>query len=168
MAASALFLVGVASSSTVLTQTTVVTAPAGRNASTAAQSKVQDEVTVDIGGSQVAIDPRTGKLRQPTPEEARALAQSMQKLLSRSSKALTVTRHPDGTESVNVKGRFLNFSMAKMNADGTTSTACVDSAEETAAFLGVQTEPSVGQTPNAKTAKKSSQKSTKRRAHTAQ
>ncbi|MEJ7615809.1 MAG: PA domain-containing protein [Pyrinomonadaceae bacterium] len=162
LAASTLFLVG-ASSTMVLTQTADTSSATGRSAATDAKSgEAQEDVKVDIGGAQVAVDPRTGKLRQPTPEEARALAQSMQKLYNRSTKGLTLTRHPDGMKSVDLKGRFLNFSVANTNPDGTIATTCVSSAEEAAAFLGVQTKPSARP---ASPAKKSFQKSTKEEAH---
>ncbi len=53
------------------------------------------EVELPGVGLTVAIDPVTGRLRQPTPEEARALAAGMVEKLGRRGPA-QVVRHRDG------------------------------------------------------------------------
>lgn len=99
--------------------------------------KSAEETKVNVEGVQVAVDPQTGKLREPTPEERQALIQAMRRLLSTSTDGLTVVQHPDGSETVDLEGRFQNLSVAKINADGTVSKQCVTTVKEAAAFLGV-------------------------------
>ncbi len=97
----------------------------------------QEDTKVNVGGMQVAIDPRTGKLRSLTREEAKALFEGMRKHLSQSTEGLTPVQHPDGSESVDLEGRFESLSVTKVNPDGSVSTKCVTSEKEAAAFLGV-------------------------------
>ena len=53
------------------------------------------------------IDPQTGQLRPPTPEEAQALARAARAEFAREAEALEAVVHPDGMISVDLKGRFL-------------------------------------------------------------
>lgn len=102
---------------------------------TRSASKSATTVTT-VAGQQVTVDRATGKLRPPTPEEARRLAEGMQKMLNRSSDGLTVVEHPDGSKSVNLEGRFQSLSVGKVNSDGTVSTKCVTNLNEAEAFVG--------------------------------
>ncbi|MCI0402114.1 MAG: hypothetical protein L0212_01140 [Acidobacteria bacterium] len=88
-----------------------------------------------VAGQKVAIDPKTKKLRQPTQEESKALAEGMKQLLDQSTKELKVTQHPEGYVSIAVEGGFLNASVAKVNSDGTVSQTCVTTAEQAKDFL---------------------------------
>lgn len=90
---------------------------------------------VPFAGQSVAVDPQTGKLRPPTPEEARQLGTALKKYLNRSSQGLTVKTHPNGTQSVDLQGRFQSVSLAKVNADGSASEKCVTSMQEAEQFL---------------------------------
>lgn len=117
---------------------TVGVEPAGSEKSTARTGDRNDrDVRVDVGGAQVAIDPQTGRLRPPTREESQKLLKGMRRLVNQSPEGLKVTQHPDGSESVDLDGRFLSLSVAKRNADGTVSTECVKNTGEAAAFWGV-------------------------------
>lgn len=84
-------------------------------------------------GMQAAIDPATLKLRQPTAEEARALAAQM--TASRSTKALTAVKHSNGSKSVVLDDRFMETMVARVNADGSVSRACVKTPAEAETFL---------------------------------
>ena len=74
-------------------------------------------------GSRVAIDPRTGQIREPEQDEIQALERSINSLMSR--RALTMTQGPNGTKAVKLDDRYLSFSVATKNPDGSLSLECV-------------------------------------------
>jgi len=86
----------------------IVMAPSARAQQAAtSKAKADDQYTyVPFAGQRVAIDRQTGKLRPPTPEEVRTLTEGLKTMLSRSDQGLTVMRHPNGMQSVNLQGRF--------------------------------------------------------------
>lgn len=90
---------------------------------------------VPFAGQSIAIDRKTGKLRPPTPTEARKLAEGLKKFLSRSDQGLTIVTHRSGAQSVDLQGRFQSVTLAKINHDGSTSEKCVTSMREARAFL---------------------------------
>ena len=86
-----------------------------------------------LPGLVVAIDPETGALVPPTPEQRAALAQGAPGLaltpaertgLMRSSECLTEQRLADGGVRVNLQGRFREFATISV-ASGRPSFACV-------------------------------------------
>lgn len=80
----------------------------------------------------VAIDPDTGQL---VPAPAASVAEKAAALLNRSDEGLREVRHPDGRVSVNLEGRFMSASLARVGDDGAVETTCVESPEAAAAFL---------------------------------
>lgn len=75
-------------------------------------------------GLQVAIDPATGKIRQPTAAESRALAGPF---TAKSATAAPVfTQWADGTISMVLTEEYLNVWLVGVNADGSASQVCVD------------------------------------------
>ena len=81
-------------------------------------------------GMMVAIDPATGKIRQPTAAEALALSVQtplMTKAAMTSSDPQVVT-FADGTMSAQVPPDFLNVWLVQINPDGSLSQVCVDGA----------------------------------------
>lgn len=143
MASMLVFAFGTGTS--VSAQTTGTEPTKSAESATPTDADSDEEVTVDVGGTQVAVDSQTGRLRQPTREEAKVLFEAMQKLLNASTDGLTITKHADGSESIDLEGRFQNFSVGKLNPDGTVSTKCVSNVGEAAAFLGV--DPKSGVAP---------------------
>jgi hypothetical protein len=105
----------------------------------AAQKSTKTEVdhytNIPFAGQTVAVDPQTGKLRPPTPDEARQLGMALRNYLNRSSQGLTVKTHPNGAQSVDLQGRFQSVSLAKVNPDGSASEKCVTSMQEAEEFL---------------------------------
>jgi len=87
----------------------------------------------------VVVDKATGELRAPNAEEAKALASQDARLngvdLNESSEGLTVVHHPNGMQSVNLEGRFMSSSVAKIGADGKIIATCVHSEKEKTMFL---------------------------------
>jgi len=78
------------------------------------------------GGMQVAIDPATGKIRQPTAAESRALSAPFM------TKAATgvpqLMQWADGTKSMALTEDYLNVWLVQLNADGSANQVCVDGA----------------------------------------
>lgn len=102
-----------------------------------AQTQDDQDVTVEFANEKIKIDAKTGKLRKPTVEEARALVETITGLTDRSGHGLKVERGPDGRKQVDLKDRFQSVVLAKPNPDGTNEVRCVTSIEEAAAFLGI-------------------------------
>jgi hypothetical protein len=102
-----------------------------------APSKTEAEryTHVPFAGQSVAIDRQTGKVRPPTPDEARQLGVALKNYLNRSSQGLTVKTHPNGVQSVDLQGRFQSVSVAKINANGSVSEKCVTNMQEAQDFL---------------------------------
>jgi hypothetical protein len=86
--------------------------------------------TAKVAGMQVAIDPHTGRLRQPTPAERQALAKALGRSLNRSTEGLTVTRFPNGMQKVDLQGRFQNTSVATVDEHGRVSHRCITTEAE--------------------------------------
>ena len=77
-------------------------------------------------GLQVAIDPATGKIRQPTAAESRALAGLF--TAKSATSAPQVTQWADGTISMVLTEDYLNVWMVGINANGSVGQVCVDGA----------------------------------------
>jgi hypothetical protein len=72
-------------------------------------------------------DRRTGKLREPTPEEALELSRQAARK-SAAPVTFEVVVHPDGTKSVDLQGAFDMSMVAHRNADGSLNYECVPAA----------------------------------------
>jgi hypothetical protein len=81
-------------------------------------------------GLRAYIDPATGQLREPTPEESRALSRPTRAIVS--PKELQAVRHANGMTSVDLKDAFLMDLVARRNADGSISIDCAPRSRETA------------------------------------
>jgi hypothetical protein len=86
-------------------------------------------------GAMVAIDPATGKLRQPTAAESKALAAGIESMLKSSASTLQAKQTADGTMSVNLGTSFLNISIAQVGPDGSIQQICVDNAADANALV---------------------------------
>ena len=75
-------------------------------------------------GVRAFIDPVTGQLREPTPEEAAALTRFMVRALTLPT-APQVVRHPNGMLSAQLGEEYMNDVVVRRNPDGTLSWACV-------------------------------------------
>ncbi len=92
-----------------------------------------------VNGQQVAVDKQTGKLRQPTAEEAKQLLDGLTALVNTSTEGLTVVHHQNGAVSVDLQDRFMSVAVAKVGADGKIQEECVTSAAEAKQFLSGDT-----------------------------
>jgi hypothetical protein len=96
---------------------------------------VVNQVKVTSDGLRVYVDPATGKIKQPTPAEARALDEAIASLPTRDLRSAQVTQHADGSVSITNDGSLMNYAMVRINADGSVSQACIDNAAAADAFL---------------------------------
>lgn len=101
---------------------------AARAASPKAAAAAPQVTANPSGGLTVSIDPRTGRIRPITPQEARQLVAGMSHLFSRAITAKDVAQYADGTISVDLSGSFQNVYLARLNPDGSVGQACVDNA----------------------------------------
>jgi hypothetical protein len=79
-------------------------------------------------GVRVAIDPETGELGLPSPEQARALSAAEATALSRSSVGLHQVFFPDGTVMIDLQGRFMDYLVARRDASGRLRVGCANDA----------------------------------------
>lgn len=56
-------------------------------------------------------------------------------MLSRDATGLALVKHPNGAESMDLQGRFMNLEVVKINPDGKVSGQCVSNVEEARRFL---------------------------------
>ncbi len=96
---------------------------------------VVNQVKVTNDGLRVFIDPATGKIKQPTPAEMRALDEAIASLPARSVESVPAAQHADGSVSIANDGSLMSYAMARINVDGSVSQACVDDASAADAFL---------------------------------
>ena len=130
-------------------------------ASKAADEDSDEYETVNVAGQTVAVDKKTGKLRKPTREEAAALAEGMKQMVNQSADGLTPVYHSNGMVSLDLKDRFQTIAVAKKNADGTLTEACLTSPPEVDAFLGIVPKP-IAARATGKATRRSRAKATRR------
>jgi hypothetical protein len=90
------------------------------------------DTSLYFNGIKVAIDPATGRLRQPTPEELQALRASVKQMTAsrtlakplpatRADAQRTIRKMRDGSVRAQISEDMLNTVQATRNADGTLS-----------------------------------------------
>lgn len=87
-------------------------------------------VAAPAAAGQAHVNPANGALRQPTPAEAKAVADAFRALVARSATrsvvGTQVTEHPDGSRSAFLGPETLNIWTVSVNADGSLSQMCVE------------------------------------------
>lgn len=91
----------------------------------AADTACPADDAVGRAGLRAFIDPQTGQLRQPTPEEAAQLAAADHAARLQALSELEVVVHPDGMKSVDLKDAFMIDLVARRNPDGSLSIGCL-------------------------------------------
>ncbi|HSN56056.1 MAG TPA: hypothetical protein VLT32_15385 [Candidatus Sulfomarinibacteraceae bacterium] len=102
--------------------------PGSAQASGPAAPSAPSDAPMKIFGVQVFIDPETGLMRAPSPEEAAALAAEMQRQFGARSKAATEPRQvmlADGTVMMELDPSLYSVSVARVLPNGTVSFECV-------------------------------------------
>jgi hypothetical protein len=79
----------------------------------------QDDAVIQVAGQQVHIDPQTGRIRQPTPQEAAALAASLEQQFGKNVGGITITYLPNGAVAARLDASFMDAITVTRDADGT-------------------------------------------------
>ncbi len=87
------------------------------------------DLQVPIAGMQVAVDPKTGRLRPPTPEQSRALAQALRQQFRTPSTPLEVIQAENGALAVELPEDFMETILLRTHEDGTESIDCMSATE---------------------------------------
>ena len=84
-----------------------------------------------VGGAglRAFIDPQTGQLRQPTPEELAVWTKAAREEFSRAVESLQPTVLSDGTIALDLQGLFMQDLVVTRRPDGSLSTQCVPDSE---------------------------------------
>lgn len=93
------------------------------------------QVTRRVGGVQVKIDPTTGRMQQPTPEEAQKLAAALSHMLSHEADDLSPVQLPDGTIVIDLQDTYQEAVMASVSPKGKVTVRCVNDAAVAAKIL---------------------------------
>ena len=88
---------------------------------------------VSAAGLVAARDPETGELRAPTAAELAELAAEWAPM--RSDEDLVPVVRPDGTVTVDLQGRFLEFALATGGPEGAIVTRCTGDPSQALAIL---------------------------------
>jgi len=102
-----------------------------------AEKSGKNYVTLKVAGQDVQVDSQTGKIKPLTPQEAQQLADGLKGMLNRSTEGLVEVKHPDGSVSMDLDGRFQNVMVARRNEDGSLTQSCVDNPQAAASFFGL-------------------------------
>lgn len=87
------------------------------------------DLKVTVAGMQVAVDPTTGRLRPPTAEESRALAQALRQEFAQPSAPLQVVKAANGAEMVELSEDFMETAVLMIAQDGTQKIECMSAAD---------------------------------------
>jgi hypothetical protein len=88
-----------------------------------------EDVKVQLGSLQIAVDPQTGDLRPLTKQEANRLANEMRKRFP--SRVIGEPKvRPDGSLSAVVMPNILRLSVANIGSDGKVQIECAGSTED--------------------------------------
>jgi hypothetical protein len=77
-------------------------------------------------GMVVGIDPASGELGPPTAEQLRTIQAASDPSLDHSTQGLQVISLPDGSQRVNLEGRFRAYSVVTIGPDGLAHLDCVE------------------------------------------
>ena len=100
-----------------------------------------------MAGLHVAVDPSTGRLTAPTPEQRSKLAAALAQMIDQRTEGLEVRRLPNGMRLVDLQGRFRNVEVAVRGTDGEVRLRCIDAPEELDWLLDRGSEPSPAPRP---------------------
>ena len=100
-----------------------------------------------IAAVQVAVDPSTGRLTAPTPEQRAKLAAALAQMVDQRTEGLEVRRLPNGMHLVDLQGRFQNVEVAVRGTDGEVRLQCIDAPDELDWLLDRRSKPSPAPRP---------------------
>ena len=92
-------------------------------------------VTRTVGGATVSIDPVTGRLQMPTPEEAAKLTAALYKMVSRETENLLIIQKEDGSVMASLDDTFQEVIMGTRDKKGNIRLHCVNTPEQVTRVL---------------------------------
>lgn len=116
-------------------QKAAATQPGAKKPAPAPTAQQAGTVTRSVGGVIVTIDPATGRVQQPTAEQAQALATALQHLATRETEGLPVTDLPGGGVMVSLDDTFQEIAMASIDRKGRVRLHCVNDAARAMGIL---------------------------------
>ncbi len=102
-----------------------------------AKPQNRNYVTLNADGQTVVLDRQTGQTRELTPQEEQTLAEGIKQLVNPTTDGLVQVHHANGGVSMDLQGHFQNVTLAKKEADGSISQACVNDLESAAEFFEI-------------------------------
>jgi hypothetical protein len=100
-----------------------------------------------VAGLQMAVDPSTGRLTAPTPEQRARLAAALARMIDQRTEGLEVRRLPNGMHLVDLQGRFQSVEVAVRGTDGVVHLRCIDSPDDLKSLLEREHTPSPAPPP---------------------
>jgi len=100
-----------------------------------------------VAGVQTAVDPSTGRLTAPTPEQRARLAAALARMIDQRTEGLEVRRLPNGMHLVDLQGRFQSVEVAVRGTDGVVRLRCIDGPDELESLLEREHTPSPAPPP---------------------
>jgi len=143
LAAAVLVLIG--------TMVAIADQVAGKSDKSGSDQKLAD-TKVTVAGVKVAIDPKTGRLRPPTPEESRALGEALRQRFTTPSQPLQAIQAENGALALELPEEFDETAIFRTYDDGTQAIECMSAAEAATIIAeesAVITLPANGQRPGA-------------------
>jgi len=110
----------------------------------AADSEPAQDASVAV---QATVDPSTGRVTAPTPEQRANLAAALAQMIDQRTEGLEVRRLPNGTRLVDLQGRFRNVDVAMRGTDGVVRYRCIDGADGLDGLLDRGSQPSPAPRP---------------------
>ena len=125
----------------------LASAPAPRAADPAPAEQEKAPVARSVAGVQMVVDPSTGRLTAPTPEQRARLAAALERMIDQRTEGLEVRRLPNGMHLVDLQGRFQSVEVAVRGTDGVVHLRCIDSPDELESLLEREPTPSPAPPP---------------------
>ena len=89
------------------------------------------------GGMLISIDPETGKLGMPTPEQMEAFNANRDPAFDDSDAGLVQVHHPNGAVSIDLQGRFQEYAFVRIAPDGQKIFGCVPTRTQAKQVLSI-------------------------------
>ena len=105
----------------------------------AASKSEKKRIKVDVAGQQVFVDPETGRLIQPTREEARRLREALGVLVTQAPEEITVQQLADGTLMADMQDSAQEIAVATIGPNGEADVVCVHGADAAEAIVQQRT-----------------------------
>ena len=94
------------------------------------------DAVIQVAGQQVHIDPQTGRIRQPTPQEAAALAASLEQQFGKRSEGITVFYLPNGAVGAQLNESFMEAMTVTRRPDGSLQFGHVTGLDQASRAVG--------------------------------